>query len=88
MNTIDSYNFGQIVINGKKYTSDIIIFPDRVQDDWWRNESHELTLKDVTGIMSENPEILLVGTGAPGMIRVLPEVELYLHEKNLLKRTM
>lgn len=75
MNTIDSYSFGQIVINGRKYTSDVIIFPDRVQGDWWRDESHELTLKDITGILDENPAILLVGTGASGLMRVLPEVE-------------
>ncbi len=75
MNTIDSYSFGQIVISGRKYTSDVIIFPDRVQGDWWRDESHELTLKDITGIMDENPEILLVGTGASGLMSVLPEVE-------------
>jgi hypothetical protein len=75
VNRIDSYHFGQIVINGKKYTSDVIIFPDRVQGDWWRNEGHELNLKDITGIMDANPEILVVGTGASGLMRVLPEVE-------------
>ena len=74
MNTVDSYSFGQIVINGRKYTSDVIIFPDRVQGDWYRKKSHELTLKDVTGILDENPEILLVGTGASGLMKVLPEV--------------
>ena len=74
MNTIDSYHFGQIVINGKKYSSDVIIFPDRVQGDWWRNEGHELTLADISGIMDENPEILLVGTGASGLMRVMPDV--------------
>jgi len=74
MNTIDSYLFGQIVINGKKYTSDVIIFLDRVQDDWWRDESHELALKDITGIMNENPEVLLVGTGASGLMRVHMEL--------------
>ena len=83
MNTIDSYNFGQIVINGKKYTSDVIILPDRVQGDWWRKESHELTLRDINGIMNENPEILLVGTGAPGMMRVLPEVEREAEARNI-----
>ena len=74
MNTIDSYHFGQIVINGRKYTSDVIIFPDSVQGDWYRKKSHELTLEDIAGMLDENPEILLVGTGAPGMMRVLPEV--------------
>ena len=32
MNIIDSYQFGLIVVSGKKYTSDVIIFPDRVRD--------------------------------------------------------
>ncbi|MEM3578264.1 MAG: Mth938-like domain-containing protein [Candidatus Bathyarchaeia archaeon] len=27
---IDSYDFGVIVVNGKRYTSDVIIFPERV----------------------------------------------------------
>jgi hypothetical protein len=83
MNRIGSYSFGQIVINGKKYTSDVIIFPDRVQGDWWRDESHELNLKDISGIIDENPEILLVGTGASGMMRVLPEVERKAEDRNI-----
>jgi hypothetical protein len=74
MNKIDSYHFGQIVINGRKYTSDVIIFPDRVQGDWWRDESHELALKDIADIIDENPEIVLIGTGSSGLMKVLPEV--------------
>jgi hypothetical protein len=83
MNKIDSYRFGQIVINGRKYTSDVIISPDRVQGDWWRNKGHELSLKDVAGIMNESPEILLVGTGASGLMRVLPEVEREAEARNI-----
>ena len=83
MNTIDSYQFGQIVISGKKYTSDVIIFPDRVQGDWWRDEGHELAIKDITGIINENPDILLVGTGTPGMMKVLPEVEREAEARNI-----
>ena len=74
MNTIDSYHFGQIVIDGRKYSSDVIIFPDRVQDLWRRKKSHELTLEDIKEIMAENPEVLIVGTGAIGRMKVLPEV--------------
>jgi hypothetical protein len=75
MNKIDSYRFGQIGINDRKYTADVIIFPDRVQNDWWRDDSHQLTLKDIVPIFNEEPEVLLVGTGASGMMRVSPEVE-------------
>ena len=75
MNTIDSYRFGQVVINGKKYTSDVIIFPDSVRDNWWKKRGHELCLDDIAEVMAENPEVLVVGTGAEGLMKVLPEVK-------------
>ena len=83
MNTIDSYHFGQIVINGKKYSSDVIIFPDRIQNNWRRNKSHELTLDDITEVLVENPKVLIVGTGASGLMRVLPEVQKELEARNI-----
>jgi len=75
INIVYSYQFGQIVIKGKKYSSDVIIFPDRVQGAWWRNRSHELTLEDIKEVLNENPEVLIVGTGASGLMKVLPEVK-------------
>ena len=75
MDTIDSYHFGQIVINGKKYSSDVTIFPDKVQDNWQRRKGHELSLDDIAGALTENPEVLIIGTGASGLVRVLPEVQ-------------
>jgi len=75
MNMINSYQFGVIVINGKKYTSDVIIFPDTIKDNWWRKSGHELCLKDIDEVMSGNPDVLIVGTGESGLMKVLPEVE-------------
>ena len=75
VNIIDSYQFGLIVVSGKKYTSDVIILPDRVRDNWVRKTGHQLCLKDVAEVMTENPEVLVVGTGAYDLVKVLPEVE-------------
>ncbi len=75
MNIIDSYQFGQVIINGQKYSSDVIIFPDRVRDSWWRKQGHQLCLEDIAEVITENPEVLVVGTGASGLMKVLPEVE-------------
>ena len=75
MNIIDSYQFGLIVVNGKKYTSDIIIFPDRVRDNWRRKRGHQLCLDDIAEVIIENPEVLVVGIGDPGLVKVLPEVQ-------------
>lgn len=71
---IDSYQFGQISIDGRQYASDVIVFPDRVKDNWWRKSGHQLCLEDVADVMAESPEVLIVGTGASGLVEVLPEV--------------
>ena len=72
---IDSYQFGQISVGGKQYTSDVIVFPDRVEDNWWRRSSHQLCLEDIAEVMAENLEVLIVGTGASGLVKVLTEVQ-------------
>ncbi len=79
---IDSYQFGQIVINGKKYESDVIIFSDEILD-WWRKEGHEVALEDINDVLDKSPEIFLIGTGASGRVNVLQEVKDALKEKGV-----
>ena len=74
MNKVESYQFGQVIINGKTYDSDVIIFPDRVQDDWHRQKSHELSLEEINVILAQDPAVIVIGTGAYGQVQVLPEV--------------
>ncbi len=75
MNLVDSYQFGLIVVNGKQYTSDVIIFPERVRGNWLRKAGHQLCLSDIAEVTTENPEVLVVGTGASDLMKVLPEVQ-------------
>ena len=72
---IDSVRFGHIVIHGREYASDVIIYPDRVEADWWRKEGHTLYPEDIEEVFVRKPEVLIVGTGASGLMRVSPEVE-------------
>lgn len=80
---IESYNFGIIVIDGQKYTSDLIIFPDRVESSWWRNTGHRLCLQDLESVIKEEPEVLVVGTGFTGLMKVEEEVKNYAQEKGI-----
>ena len=50
---IDFYTFGRIVINGKTYTSDVIIYPGRVNAAWWRKEGHLLRYAGVMRVPRE-----------------------------------
>ncbi|KXA91933.1 hypothetical protein AKJ63_00370 [candidate division MSBL1 archaeon SCGC-AAA259D18] len=73
--TIESYSFGKVVIDGERYTNDVIIFPDHVKNDWWRKEGHSLHPKDIAEVLDLRPDVLIVGTGAYGRMKVLPRTE-------------
>ena len=60
---IDSYEFGAIVIDGKIYRADLLIWPGQIKTDWWRLEGHLLQLPDVMEVLSAAPQVLVVGTG-------------------------
>jgi hypothetical protein len=71
---IDSYSFGKVVIDGKTYTSDIIIYPEKVDPSWWRKEGHVLQLEDLPQALVAKPDMLIIGTGAYGVMRVPQDV--------------
>jgi hypothetical protein len=70
---IGSYSFGRIAIDGKTYTSDVILYPGRVDASWWRKEGHLLQLEDLAEVLRTKPEILIIGTGFAGVMRVHAE---------------
>lgn len=82
---IESYDFGVIIINGKRYTNDVIVFPERVMDGWWRKEGHRLYVEDLKEILEHEPrpEVLVVGTGYHGLVKVSPEVEKALESRGI-----
>jgi hypothetical protein len=80
---IESYAFGRVVINGQAYTSDVIIYPHRVKARWWRKEGHRLQPGDLEEVVKEKPEILVVGTGYFGHMKVPPETSDYLRSQGV-----
>lgn len=71
---IERYTFGEIVISGKRYTSDLILYPDRIDSSWWRAEGHRLQLQDLTEALAARPEVLIVGCGQAGVMTVPEDV--------------
>jgi len=80
---INDYHFGSITINDRTYRSDVIIYPDKVDASWWRKEGHALYLADIKEIIDQNPEVLIVGTGAYGVLKVSDEVYELAAEKGI-----
>ena len=80
---IDAYDFGRIVINGTAFKNDVIIFPDRVEAEWWRKDGHVLHIEDIESIVKEEPEVLIVGTGKYGVMKVLLQTRVYIESKGI-----
>jgi hypothetical protein len=80
---IEDYSFGRIVIDGKTYTSDVIIFPDRVMDNWWRKDGHNLSIEDLDEVIKYGPRTLVIGTGSSGIMKVKEETREFLESRGI-----
>jgi hypothetical protein len=70
---IEAYSFGSMTIDGRGYRSDLIIHPDgAIEEDWWRERGHNLTMHDIEKVLRDRPQVLIIGTGASGMMRISP----------------
>jgi len=83
MARIDHYEFGRIMIDGRQETKDLIILPDRVVRNWWRQDGHALVLDDLGEVLEELPSHLVVGTGADGRMRPDPDTIRRLQERGM-----
>lgn len=82
--SIESFTFGRAVVNGQAHTSDFIIYPDgNVQRSWWRKSGHHLAVEDIQALIDENPQIIVVGSGASGMMRAGSELSRLLGRRNI-----
>lgn len=80
---IDSYSFGKIKVDGKTYTSDVILYPDRVMDNWWRKNGHLLNKEDLEEVFESKPEVLIIGTGASGLMHIPDETKRFVESKGI-----
>jgi hypothetical protein len=71
---IDSYSFGKIKIQGQIFTKDLIILPDKIISPWWRSSGHKIVMEDLSEVFAYNFEILVIGTGFYGLVKVDLEV--------------
>lgn len=80
---VQAYDFGRIEIDGHAYRSDVIVFPDRVLDHWWRKEGHALHVQDLAAILDAQPEALVLGTGYYGRMTVPEDTRAYLQHRGI-----
>lgn len=73
---IDRVSFGSLVMDGRKYGSDVLIFPDdRVEEGWSRARGHRLAMEDVERLVEAGPEVIVAGMGVFGRMKAEPDVK-------------
>lgn len=80
---IESYSFGSIKIKGQVYKKDVIIFPEKIFSPWWRERGHSLSIDDLKEVILYNPRLLIIGTGAYGVMSVPESTREFLEEKGI-----
>jgi hypothetical protein len=80
---IDSYRFGLIVVDDQAYNKDLILLPDGVTPNWWRESGHNLTINDLGAILEALPEVLVVGQGSVSRMKVPPETQQAIQEAGI-----
>ena len=78
---IQGYQFGRIVIDGKSYASDLLLWPEGVDDSWWRRSGHDLSAEDLAALADKDLDALVVGRGASGVMQVSDETLRRLEEQ-------
>lgn len=87
MAKIDKFSFGSIVIDGKKYSRDVLILADgtvrKRKGGFLMFGSHGIKKEEVEELAEDMPEAVIIGTGTSGKATVAPGVEGWAKEKNL-----
>ena len=81
---IESFGFGSLVIDGRTYVQDLIIYPDgRIIDSWRRKSGHRLASEDIDSLIALAPEIIVAGTGIHGFMKPDRDLEERLMQKGI-----
>lgn len=88
MARIDHYEFGRIVVDGREETRDLIILPDWIMRNWWRQQGHALVVDDLREVLDELPSHLVVGTGPHGRMQPDPGTIQQLQQRSVTVETL
>ena len=85
---IDRYAFGSLVADGREIRTDVLITPAGIRDRWWRREGHVLRAADLTEVLDERPERIVIGTGFYGRMQPDADLDRELAERGVIAEEM
>lgn len=80
---ISSYKFGSITIDGRVYGHDVIVTWNGKVKAAETETRHLIGTKEMSQLILERPEIIVIGLGQNSLMRISPEVAKLADEKKL-----
>ena len=80
---VEEYKFGLIIIDGKTYNYDIEVRWTGEVLKWWRKESHVFDVDDVKRAVEQNPDTIILGTGASGLAKMTEQAKEFIKERGI-----
>ena len=78
---VDNLKFGSIVVGGKEYQRDILIFPDGSIEErkggFGMFGDHAITKMEIEKLVEANPDTVVVGTGTSGVASLVSDARAY-----------
>jgi hypothetical protein len=87
MAKVDSFSFGSIVLDGKKYNRDVFLYPDgnikKRKGGFWKFGSHAIKKEEMEELIKSGPDVLIVGTGTDSKAELTSDAKSYLQESKV-----
>lgn len=80
---IDNYQFGSITINGETYDYDVEVRWNGEVLKWWRDQGHVFAVSDLKRAVEQEPDAIVLGTGANGRAKMPQETRSFIREKGI-----
>jgi hypothetical protein len=87
MSRIERFKFGSIIIDGKRYGRDVLMFADGTvrqrKGGFWKFGSHVIKKAEIEELLKTSPEVVVVGTGTNAVAKLAPDAEISLKEAKI-----
>jgi len=81
MPKINSFRFGSLTINRKRYDNDMIVHWDGEVVP--KDSSHTFSKGELIDLLLKGPETIIVGTGTAGLVKIEKDAENFAKLKNI-----
>jgi polyphosphate kinase 2 (PPK2 family) len=72
---IQAFEYGRITIADQDYDADILVYPDGDIKESQRSDEHQLKVTDIEPLINAEPEVIVLGLGTVGQLKVKPKVK-------------